>query len=87
MAPAAIFYEGGLQAGLHPDDLGQVDIALELLFGSGLDVEVFEAVTVQHHTRVSSAWVASMSMRFVMSAVSPVRLTARREWRGAAAAE
>ena len=46
---AAIFHEGRLQAGLHADDLGEVDVAFELLLGRCLDVEIFEAVTVQHH--------------------------------------
>ncbi len=46
---AAIFHEGGLKTWLHPHHLGEVDVALQLALGRGLDVEVFEAVTVQHH--------------------------------------
>ena len=45
---AAIFDEGGLQARFDPDDLGEVDVALELLLGRRLDVVVVEPVTVQH---------------------------------------
>ena len=46
---AAIFHEGGLQAGFNPHHLGEVDIALQLLLRRCLDVEILEAVTVQHH--------------------------------------
>ena len=46
---AAVFDEGRLERRLHPDDLGQVDIALQLLFGGSLDIEIFEPITVQHH--------------------------------------
>ncbi len=49
VAATTVFDEGGLERGLHPDHLGEVDIALELLLGRCLDVEIFEAVTVQHH--------------------------------------
>ena len=49
MAATAIFHEGRLQAGLYADDFGEIDIAFELLLGRGLDVEILEAVTVQHH--------------------------------------
>ena len=49
VAVAAVLDEGRLQARLHPDDLGQVDVALELALGGSLDVVVFEAVTVQDH--------------------------------------
>ena len=41
VAVAAIFDEGGLQARLYADNLGKVDVALELSLGRGLDVEVF----------------------------------------------
>ena len=30
---AAVFDERGLQAGLYPDDLGEIDVAFELAFG------------------------------------------------------
>ena len=49
MAAAAIFHERRLQAGLYTDDLGEVDVTLELLLGSRFDVEIVEAITVQHH--------------------------------------
>ena len=38
---AAVFDEGRLQARLHPDDPGEVDVAFELLLGSRLDVVIF----------------------------------------------
>ena len=37
---AAILDEGGLQRGLHPRDLREVDVALQLELGRGLEVEV-----------------------------------------------
>ena len=49
VAVAAIFDERRLQAGLHADDLGEVDVALELPLRRCLDVEILEPVTVQHH--------------------------------------
>ncbi len=49
VAVAAILDEGGLEAGLHADDLGEVDVALELALGGGLDVEVLETATVENH--------------------------------------
>ena len=49
MAVAAILDEGGLEAGLHADHLGEVDVPLELPLGRCLDVEILETVTVQHH--------------------------------------
>ena len=51
-APAVV-YEGRLQRRLDADDLGKVDIALELLLGRGFDVKVFETRPIQHdHTRL-----------------------------------
>ena len=41
MAVAAIFHERRLEAGLHADDLGEVDVAFELALGGRLDVEIF----------------------------------------------
>ena len=41
VAIAAVLDEGGLQARLYADNLGKVDVALELSLGRGLDVEVF----------------------------------------------
>ncbi len=49
MAVAAIFDEGRLEARLHADNLGEIDIAFELLPGLGLDVEILESATFQHH--------------------------------------
>ncbi len=49
VASAAVFHERRLEAGLHADHLGEVDVALELLLGGGLDVEILEPATVQHH--------------------------------------
>ena len=73
VAVAAIFDEGGLQAGLYADDFGEVDVAFELLLGRGLDVEVFEAVTVQHHHAGFFRVRASISMRLVIRYGTPVR--------------
>ena len=41
VAVAAVFDERGLQAGLYPNHLGEVDVALELALGRCLDVEIF----------------------------------------------
>ena len=41
VAVAAILDEGGLQARLYPDHLGEVDVALELSLGRCLDIEIF----------------------------------------------
>ncbi len=49
MPPAAIFDKRRLQRGLYTDDLGKVDVALELPFGSGLNVKVVESLAVQNH--------------------------------------
>ena len=38
---AAVFNESRLEAGLHTDDFGEVDIPFELPLGGGLDVEIF----------------------------------------------
>ena len=45
----AIFHECRLEAGFHPDHLGQVDVALELALGCCFYVEIFKPVTIQHH--------------------------------------
>ncbi len=37
---AAVFDEGGLQAGLYPNHLREVDVALELALGGGFDIEI-----------------------------------------------
>ena len=49
MPAAAILDEGCLQRRLHPHHFGEVYVTLELLLSGTLDVEIFEAVTVQHH--------------------------------------
>ena len=41
VAVAPILHESRLEAGLHADDLGEVDIPFELPLGGGLDVEIF----------------------------------------------
>jgi len=41
VAVAAVLDECGLKAWLYPDNLGEVDVALELFLGRGLDVKVF----------------------------------------------
>ena len=46
---AAVFDEGGLEAGLYPNHLGEVDVALELALGRCLDIEILQPATVQHH--------------------------------------
>ncbi len=46
---AAVFDEGGLQRRFDPDNLGEVDVALELLFRRRFDVVIFETITVQYH--------------------------------------
>ena len=67
MPVPAVFDECRLEARLHPDNLGQVDIALELSLGCCLYVEIFKSVTVgRATTRVSSAWLASISIRLVV---------------------
>ena len=51
--PAAILDEGGLQARLYADDLGEIDIALELPLARGLDVVILNLVAVEkHHPRL-----------------------------------
>ena len=49
MAVAAIFHESGLEAGFHPHDLGEVDVAFQLALRRCLNVKIFEAISVQHH--------------------------------------
>ena len=49
VAATAIFHESSLQAGFYANDLGEIDVTLELLLGSSFDVEIVEPVTVQHH--------------------------------------
>ncbi|MNL66392.1 hypothetical protein D3C87_1908500 [compost metagenome] len=44
VAVAAVVDEGGLERGLHPGDLRQIDIAADLLLMFRLEVELFYAV-------------------------------------------
>jgi hypothetical protein len=49
VAVAAIFDEGGLQGGLYPRDLGEVDVAAQLLALGGLEIKLFDAVATDHN--------------------------------------
>ena len=49
VAIAAIFDEGRLQGGLYPRDLGEVDVAAELLALGGLEIKLFDAVATDHN--------------------------------------
>jgi hypothetical protein len=48
VAVAAIFDKGGLQRWLYPRDLGEVDIAAQLLALGGLEVKFFDAIAADH---------------------------------------
>jgi len=45
---AAIFDESGLQRGLYPRHLGEVDIAAQLLALGGFEVKLFDAIAADH---------------------------------------
>jgi hypothetical protein len=45
---AAIFDEGGLQRRLYPRDLGEIDIAAQLLALGGLEIKLFDAIAAHH---------------------------------------
>ncbi len=45
---AAIFDEGGLKRRFYTRDLGEIDIAFDLFFSGGLEVEFFEAMTAEN---------------------------------------
>ena len=45
---AAIFYEGCLQRGFNPRDLGQIDIAAQLFALRSLEVKLFDAIAADH---------------------------------------
>src|ERR1700761_1259883 len=45
---AAIFDEGGLQRRLYARDLGEVDVAAQLLALGGLEVKLFDAIAADH---------------------------------------
>ncbi|MDI2073645.1 MULTISPECIES: hypothetical protein [Bradyrhizobium] len=48
VAVAAIFDKGGLERGLHPGDLGEVDIPAQLLALGGLEIKLFDAIAADH---------------------------------------
>ena len=48
VAVAAIFDEGGLERGFDPCDLGEVDIAAQLLALGGFEVKLFDAIAADH---------------------------------------
>jgi hypothetical protein len=48
VAVAAIFDKGGLQGRFYPRDLGEVDIAAQLLAVGGLEIKLFDAIATDH---------------------------------------
>jgi hypothetical protein len=48
VAVAAIFDEGGLQRRLYPRDLGEIDIAAQLLALGGLEIKLFDSIAADH---------------------------------------
>jgi hypothetical protein len=48
VAVAAIFDEGRLKRGLYPRDLGEVDIAAQLLALGGLEIKFFDTIAADH---------------------------------------
>jgi len=46
---AAIFNEGGLQRRFDPCDLGEIDIAAELLALRRLEIKLFDSIAADHH--------------------------------------
>jgi len=48
VAVAAIFDEGRLQRRLHAGDLGEVDVAAQLLALGGLEIKLFDAIAADH---------------------------------------
>ena len=46
MPVSAIFYEGGLEAGLDPGDFGLIDIGLFLFSDPAFDVQVVEFLPI-----------------------------------------
>ena len=48
VAVAAVLDEGRLQRRLNARHLGEIDIAAELLPDLGLEIEIFNAVSVEH---------------------------------------
>jgi hypothetical protein len=49
MAIAAIFDESGLQGWLYPRDLGEIDVAAQLLALGGLEIKLFDAIATDHN--------------------------------------
>ncbi len=53
VAIAAILDEGGLQAGLYPRNLGEIDAPAKLFAGGAFKIEFFNAAVVgDHHPRL-----------------------------------
>ncbi len=48
VAIAAVVDEGGLQRRLDARDLGEIDVAAQLLAVGGLEVEFFDPIAAQH---------------------------------------
>ena len=46
MAVAAVFDEGGLQAGLYAGDLGEIDVAAKLAPRAGFEIEFLNLAAV-----------------------------------------
>ena len=49
VAIAAIFDEGGLKRRFYAGDLGEIDVAAQLLALGGLEVKFFDAVAADHN--------------------------------------
>jgi hypothetical protein len=49
VAVAAIFDEGRLERRFYPRDLGEVDIAAQLLALGGLEIKFFDAIAADHN--------------------------------------
>ncbi len=49
VAVAAVFDEGGLQGGLYPRDLGEIDVAAKLSPVCRFEIEFLNAVAADHH--------------------------------------
>jgi len=64
VAVAAVVDEGGLERGLYPRDLGEIDVAAQLAAVRGLKVEFLDPVAAQHHHPGLLRMVVSMSILF-----------------------
>ena len=49
VAVTAILDEGRLQRGFYPRDLGEVDVAAQLLALGGLEIKLFDAIAADHN--------------------------------------